>query len=167
MRPISIREDIRAETLRQAAKTERNSGMCRRLLGIAHLIEGGNRTEAQKIACLTVNTFRIWIQRFNTQGIEGLRAKKSTGRPPKLSVEVEQSLREKVLQGPSAKEGLARYRIIDLKNFLQEEHQISIGISGIWYILQDLKLTWKTGRQRHPKSDEDAQEAFKKTFRTG
>ena len=164
MRPIAIRQDIQAKILRQAARTERNSGVCRRLLGIAHLLEGGSRADAQKIACLTVNTFRIWIQRFNTRGIEGLRAKQTSGRPSKLTAQIEQRLREKVLQGPSPKEGLARYRIVDLKNFLQEEYQISISLSGIWYILEGLNLTWKTGRQRHPQSNKDAQEAFKKTF---
>lgn len=166
MRPTAIRQDIKAETLRQAAKREKNSGIVRRLLGIAHLIEGGSRSEAQKIGCLTLSTFRIWIERFNTYGIEGLRAKKSTGRPSKLTDEMINDLKEKVLQGPSVEEGLARYRIIDLQNFLEKKHQISLGVSGIWYILKDLNLSWKTGRQRHPRSDKEDQEAFKKTFQS-
>lgn len=67
------------------------------------------------------------------------------------------------MEGPRAEEGLARYRIVDLQRFLKEEHGITMGVSGIWYVLQDLNLSWKTGRQRHPKSDEATQEAFKKT----
>ncbi len=38
--------------------------------------------------------------------------------------------------------------------------------SGIWYTLQQLDLSWKTGRQRHPKSDDAVQDAFKKTSKT-
>jgi len=56
-----------------------------------------------------------------------------------------------------------RYRIVDIQHFLKEEHGIEMGLSGIWYKLQELELTWKTGRQRHPKSSEEGQEAFKKT----
>ena len=164
MRPTEIRQDIKAEVLRQTAKLEKDGGMCRRLLGIAHLLEGGSRSECHKISCLTVNTFRMWIQRFNRGGIEGLRSKKQTGRPCKLTTEVEQALRAKVLQGPSEKEGLVRYRLVDLQKFLKEEHNVSMGESGIWYVLQSLGLSWKTGRQRHPKSDGEAQEAFKKTL---
>jgi transposase len=164
MRPTEIRQDIKAEVLRQTAKLEKDGGMCRRLLGMAHLLEGGSRSESHTISCLTVSSFRIWIQRFNRDGIEGLRAKKPTGRPAKLTAEVEQALRVKVLQGPSAKEGLVRYRLVDFQKFLREEHNVSMGESGIWYVLQDLGLSWKTGRQRHPKSDEEAQEAFKKTL---
>ncbi len=61
-----------------------------------------------------------------------------------------EKLKSKVLSGPGADEGLVRYRIVDLQRFLREEHEISMGISGIWYNLQELNLTWKTGRQRHP-----------------
>lgn len=166
MRPIEIRDDIAPVILRRAAKEERDGVVCRRLLGIAHLLEGGSRSEAQKIACLTVNTFRIWIQRFNVQGIEGLRSKKSSGRPRKLTSEVELTLKEQVLKGPSSEDGIVRFRLVDLQSCLQKEHGVSIRLSGIWRQLQRLGFTWKTGRQRHPKSDEQVQEAFKKTLKT-
>lgn len=162
MRPIEIRGDIPSEALRRAAKSERDGVVCRRLLGIAHLLEGGSRPEAQKIACLTVNTFRVWIQRFNVQGIEGLRSKKPCGRVPKLTSEGERKLKEQVLQGPSPEEGIVRYRLVDLQSFLQKEYGTRLTLSGLWRQLQRLGLTWETGRQRHPKSDEQVQEAFKK-----
>lgn len=127
-------------------------------------MEGKSRSEAQKIACLTINNFRIWLKRFNEQGIEGLRARKRPGRPCKLSDEVKKRLKEKVLKGPLVEEGLCRYRLIDLQSFLKETYGISVTLSGVWRQLHALDLTWRTGRQRHPKSDESAQEAFKKTF---
>lgn len=163
MRAIEIRKDIEAEKLRKAAKKEKNGRIVQRLLGLAHLLEGGSRFEAEKIACLDTNNFRRWISRFNAEGIEGLESKTSPGRPRKLEVEVANRLKEKVQEGPSSKEGLARYRIKDLQVFLKEEYGITMGISGIWYVLQDLNLSWKSGRQRHPKSDEAKQETFKKT----
>lgn len=79
MRPNEIKKYISADLLRQEAKKEKNSGLCRRLLGIAHLIETGNRQEAQKICCLTVSNFLIWMRRFNEQEIQGLRRKKPNG----------------------------------------------------------------------------------------
>lgn len=158
-----LRRDIEVATLREAAKTERDGSVCRRLLGLAHLLETGNRDEAQKIACLTGSNFLIWMKRFNEQGIPGLQSKPCSGRPRKISEEVVTKLKEKVLAGPTATEHLVRYRIVDLQGFLKEEHQVSICQSGLWYYLQNFKLSWKTGRQRHPKSDAKTQEAFKKT----
>ena len=165
MRAVEIRKDIPGIDLRISAKKEKDGTMCRRLLGIAHLLDGGSRTEAQKIACLTVNIFRIWIRRFNEQGIEGLRSKKASGRPVKIAQPLEKLLKEKILKGPTPEEGLVRYRIVDIQRFLKEEHGVIMGLSGIWYKLQEFDLTWKTGRQRHPKSSEEAQDVFKKTLK--
>lgn len=159
-----MRRDISALALRQEAKTEKDSKVCRRLLGIAHLLEGGSRQEAEEIACLRVSNFRVWLKRFNELGIAGLRNKKAPGRLPIMSFQVQEALKKKVLEGPGTSEEIVRYRLVDLQKFLQEEHQVSMCLSGLWYQLQELGFTWKTGRQRHPRSEEEIQEAFKKTF---
>lgn len=164
MRAIEVRKDISGTELRRAAKGERSSAVCRRMLGMAHLIEGGSRIQAQRIACLTVNVFRTWIRRFNEEGIKGLLSKSSSGRPVKISHQIELLLKKKVLDGPTRDEGLVRYRIVDLQEFLKKECGISMSVSGIWYKLQSMGLTWKTGRQRNPNSSEEAQEAFKKAL---
>ena len=165
MKSIALRQDFLISVIRKAAKEEKCSRICRRLLGIAHLLEGGSREECQKIACLSASNFRTWIKRFNEFGIEGLKSKKPRGRPLKLSPEILEKLKSKVLSGPGADEGLVRYRIVDLQRFLREEHEVSMGISGIWYNLQELNLTWKTGRQRHSNSRTQIQETFKKSSR--
>lgn len=166
MHTIKLRTDVPSQELRNYAKHEKDARLCKRLLAIANLIDTNDRLASEKIACLSNSNFRIWIKRFNEEGIEGLMVKKQTGRPQKLTKEIKDSLREKVLNGPNEKDGLCRYRICDLQDFLKEEHDIKMGSSGIWYILQSLKLTWKTGRQRHPKSSDEVQETFKKTSKT-
>ena len=164
MRATEVREDISGAELRKAAKRESSSAVCRRMLGMAHLTDGGSRIQAQKIACLSVNNFRIWIKRFNAQGIKGLISKKPPGRKAKMSDQIELQLERKVLEGPGRDEGLVRYRIVDLQEFLKKEYDISMCASGIWYKLQGMGLTWKTGRQRNPNSSHEVQEAFKKTL---
>jgi len=163
MKRILLRTDITSSLIRASAKKEKCAKVCRRLLAIAALHDGCSRSEAEQIACLTPNVFRIWVKRFNAFGIEGIRDHKSTGRPVKLNACVRKALKEKVVNGPSTTEGLSRYRIVDLQDFLKNEHNITMTQSGIWYTLQDLDLSWKTGRQRHPKSDEVVQDTFKKT----
>lgn len=166
MKRIPLRTDINSSLIRASAKKEKCAKMCRRLLAIAALHDGYSRSEAEQIACLTPNVFRIWVKRFNAYGIEGTRDHKSTGRPVKLNASVRKTLKERVVTGPSTTESLSRYRIVDLQNFLKNEYNITMTQSGIWYNLQDLDLSWKTGRQRHPKSDEIVQDTFKKTSKT-
>lgn len=81
-----------------------------------------------------------------------------------MSLSLMEVLKAKVLSGPTISEGLVRYRIADLQEFLEEHHGIKYAISTIWYKLQELNLSWKTGRQRHPKSNEGVQEDFKKNL---
>ena len=164
MRLLELRKDIEVKALRQAAKVEKDSGLCRRLFGICHLLETGDLSGARSISCLTSVPFYYWVKRFNAEGIEGLKRRKVTGRPLKMSFEVEKKLKAKVIEGPTREESLVRYRLVDLQSFLKESYKIEMSISGIWRTLQKLKLTWKTVRQRHPQSDERVQEAFKKTF---
>lgn len=164
MRALELRKDIELKDLRRAAKVEKDSGLCRRLLGICHLLETGDLSGSRAISCLTAVPFYYWVKRFNAEGIEGLRRRRGAGRPLKMSVEVEKELQAKVLEGPKAEESLVRYRLVDLQTFLKEEHKIEGSISWIWRRLQRMGLSWKTSRQRHPQSDERVQENFKKTF---
>lgn len=163
MQATVVRSDIPVKELRIAVRKEKNSRICRRLLGIIHLLEGGSRQEAQDIACLSINVMRKWIKRFNQYGIEGLRSIKQTGRPPRMSLRIKEALKAKVLEGPGEGEGLSRYRLVDMKKYLKEEHGVNTSVTRIWNTCQEMKITWKTGRQRHPRSDEAAQQAFKKT----
>lgn len=164
MKPIQLRDDISAVSLRARAKGEGNAKVCRRLLAIAHLLDGGSSKEGREIACLSDMPFRRWIHRFNAMGIEGLNKHKHPGRVPKIDKNLAEALKAKVLQGPGKEEGIVRYRLVDLQLHLQNVHQICVGQSTIWYKLQDMRLTWKTCRQRHPKSNDVMQETFKKTL---
>lgn len=161
---IELRQDIDIQEIRKSAKKERNAKISRRMLAIAHLLEGGSLTEARKIACLSEMPMLRWTHRFNSEGIEGLRNRKLYGRPPKINSEVAEALKVKVLQGPDKSESLVRYRLVDLQRYLESTHNVYVKKSSLWNKLQEIRLTWKTPRQSHPKSDYAAQEAFKKTL---
>lgn len=161
---IKLRTDISLEELKAALKKETNVKVYRRLLGIIEVLEGGSRREAEDKAQLSMNIFRKWIVRFNESGISGLKSIKQTGRPAKINEEVGKALKEVVIKGPNEEDGIVRYRLVDLQKYLKTEHGISIAVSGVWEALDSMGITWKTGRQRHPQSNEEVQEVFKKNF---
>jgi len=163
MRAMQLRGNISSAELRLRAKSERDPKLCRRLIAIAHILDGGTLAEARNIACVSEVPFRVWMHRYNAVGINGLKNKRKSGRPTKINAQVAQDLQSKVLSGPTELDGIVRYRIVDLQNYLRTTHGISMCVSGVWRKLQQLNLSWKTCRQRHPKANELAQEAFKKT----
>ncbi len=160
---IDIRKDIKLEEVYKRAKQEKHAKIRARLLAIAAVLEGNTRTHAAKLAGITINNIRIWIRRFNEQGFEGLSSKKQTGRPFLWTAQVEQFLKEKVLEGACFEvDNRVVYRLKDLQNLMKEKFGLHYGISTIWYKLKQLDLSWISVRRQHPKSNLSVQEDFKK-----
>ena len=73
-RPVPLRTDYDADTLRQLAKQSRVPRQIRRLLVLAAAYEGKSRSEAARIGGMDRQTLRDWVIRFNGEGPEGLGA---------------------------------------------------------------------------------------------
>jgi hypothetical protein len=70
--PIPLRTDFDAATLRREAKRAKDAGQARRLLALASIYDGANRTEAAKIGGVTLQIVRDWVLKFNGHGPSGL-----------------------------------------------------------------------------------------------
>jgi len=163
IREIEIREDISLEDIYKRARQEKNGRVRARLLGIAAVLEGEARAKGARIAGLTINNFRSWIARFNEKGFEGVLSKKPPGRSSKLTDAAKASLRAKILRGPNyKKEGIVSYRLVDIQDYLQKNFGICYGLSGVWYMLKELELSWLCPRPQHPQSDARKIASFKK-----
>ena len=84
---IELREDFGADDLRRCAARAKDAAQTRRLLALAAVLDGMNRTEAARIGGMDRQTLRDWAHRFNQHGPDGLIDIKPSGRPPRLSDE--------------------------------------------------------------------------------
>jgi transposase len=128
-RAVSLREDFGTAELRRLATRATDAAQARRLLALAAVRDGMNRTEAARIGGMDRQTLRDWVHRFNQHGPNGLIDIKPTGRPPKLGDEQREALKRLVEAGPDpAKDGVVRWRCVDLKRVLGQRFG---GLSGI------------------------------------
>ena len=97
-------------------------------------------------------------------GIEGLREKKGRGLHPKLSLDKHESFKQAVLELQHNRNG-GRIRGEDVLSLMQEKFGIDCSIDTAYRTLARVDLVWITGRSIHPKTNLDAQEAFKKTLK--
>ena len=74
--------------------------MACRLLGLANVVDGMSRERAARQAGMDRQTLRDWVIRFNAEGIEGLRDRPRSGRPPWLADGQLAALTALVLRGP-------------------------------------------------------------------
>jgi transposase len=162
-----IRDDIPAGELRRRARRETNGRVASRLLGLANALDGMDRGQAARLAGMDRQTLRDWVIRFNAEGIEGLRDRPKSGRPPWLDEGQQAALRALVLRGPDPdRDGVSTWRAKDLCGIVEARFGVAYSENGMLRLLHDLDLSWQKARPIHPAADPKAQERFKKNSRT-
>ena len=82
---LSLRTDYSPAELRRLAKKTKDNNQSRRLLSLAAVLDGMNRTDAARIGGMDRQTLRDWVHRFNNQGPDGLCDVHAGGFEPRLS----------------------------------------------------------------------------------
>jgi len=107
---LLLRNDFNAVRLRRFARTCQDNRQIRRLLALAAVYDGMNRTQAARIGGMDRQTLRDWVHRFNEDGPDGLSNRKGAGRPRLLSDEQMRELSVIVETGPEWEIGRASCR---------------------------------------------------------
>jgi transposase len=160
---IGLRGDFDGAALRRLARTTKSANQGRRLLALAEIYDGGNRTAAARIGGVGLQIVRDWVVRFNARGPDGLLDGKAPGKRSLLNDAQRQALMTVVESGPiPAIHGVVRWRLIDLVRWLHEEFAISLDETTVGRELKKLGYVKLTARPRHHAQNEHALEAFKK-----
>lgn len=161
---VGLRGDFTAADLRGLAGKVKDADQVRRLLALAAVYDGMDRTAAARIGGMDRQTLRDWAHRFNESGPAGLINVKPTGRRPKLSVEQQEVLRQLVEAGPDPeRDGVVRWRCADLQRVLGQRFGVDLSTVAIGRVLKKLGFSHISARPRHPAQDPQAIAAFKKT----
>jgi transposase len=161
------RGDLTPADLRKASAKCADGAQVRRILAVALVLDGRPRTEAAALNGMDRQTLRDWVHRYNTDGIEGLKSRKSPGRDPLLTEAQKAELRELVIKGPDpAVHKVVRWRCADLRAEVARRWSVEVHESTIGAWLGELGLTRLQPRPVHPKKDAEAETTFKKTSPT-
>src|SRR5580704_3161461 len=162
------RLDLTAADLRAAATQTKNASAARRMLCLAMVLEGCDRTTAAEACGMDRQTLRDWVHRYNAEGLRGLYDRKPPGASPKLTAEQRAALAAMVEAGPDPEvHGVVRWRRVDLRDELQRRFGVELHERSVGKVLTRLGYRRLSVHPRHPEADEDAQEAFKKTSPRG
>ena len=100
--------------------------------------------------------------RFNAEGPDGLIDRKAPGKAPTLTPEHRAALANAVEAGPEPwPDGVVRWRLIDLVQWLWEEFWVSVSAATVGRELRALGFRKLSARPRHYAQDPEAAEAFK------
>ena len=162
---LRLREDYGARDLRALARGTGDANQTRRLLALAAIYEGASRGAAAVIGGVQRQTVRDWVAAFNAHGPLGLIDGKAPGQRPLLDGEQRAALRRIVEAGPDpAVDGLVRWRLIDLAQWVFAEFGIAISKQTLSRTLRQMGYRKLSARPRHQAQDPAALAAFKKSF---
>lgn len=159
-----LRKDLSAVELRVMAAREEDAAAARRMLAIALVIDGADRTTAARTCGMERQTLRDWVHRYNAQGLAGLYDRKAPGARPKLSAPQLAVLSALVEAGPDpVVHKVVRWRRCDLRDELKRRLGIDVRERTVGTYLAKLGYRRLSVRPQHPVSDAEDQEAYKKT----
>jgi len=127
------RLDLSATDLRKSAGRSRDAKASRRMLALALVLEGVDRTRAAESCGMDRQTLRDWVHRYNAEGLAGLSDRWKGARVPRLDPAQMAELAAWVEAGPDPeRDGVVRWRRSDLarriaSTFGVEVHERTVG----------------------------------------
>ncbi len=159
---LPLRVDFDAVQSRAAAKKTKDGPQARRLLALAAIYDGASRTEAALIGGVTLQIVRDWVLKFNADGPEGLLDRKAPGQPSRLNDAHRAALAAVIESGPTpAVHGVVRWRLVDLCQWLWEEHHVTVAKQTLSRELRAMNYRKLSARPRHHAQADGAIDLFK------
>src|ERR1700726_4590351 len=113
-----FRSEPGAAELRRLARHE-SGRVCQRVLMIANMLEGMEHEEAARLAGLSRSAAYEWHNRYEEDGIEGLRDRPRPGRQPRVDAVTSARFKERMVAGAALeRDGVVAFRGVDA----QREH---------------------------------------------
>ena len=145
------------------AKRSRHPRERMRLLALAHLKDGKSVIEAARAIKVTRNAVYTWLRAFRDKGLDGLKEKGGRGAKLKLPVSEHEAFRKAVLKLQENRPG-GRIKGEDILELMQKEFGITCTTRSVYNHLKRANIVWVSARSKHPKSDPEVQESYKKNF---
>ena len=115
-----------------------------------------------KIFKVSVRTVFRWINKFISEGIEGLKDQPKGHYQPKLTESQKNQLKHWILSGTNSNGESVHWTLAKIASEIHSEFGVTLTTTAIWKNLKKMKLTLKKPRPIHHQADKPAQEVFKK-----
>lgn len=159
---VQLSDEMKQINFHALAQKEKNPKARVRLLALMHIKNGKNKTETASMLGLNRGTVKTLIERVNQKGLEGIKDSPRPGRPAFIAGEAAKEFGDKFLEAQKNRKG-GRLTGYDAQRMLAEQG-VEYKMSAVYNLLERLNFSWVSSRSAHPKRDEEAQAAFKKTL---
>src|SRR6266481_9391999 len=134
-----FRSEPGAAELRRLARRERGR-VCQRVLMIANMLEGMEHEEAARSAGLSRSAAYEWHNRYEEDGIEGLRDRPRPGRQPRVDAVTSARFKERIVAGAELeRDAVLAFRGLDAQRILEYHVDIDCSVASTYRLLHRIK----------------------------
>ena len=148
------------EELRDRSHREREAKQRDRYRAVLLALEGHRTETIMHTLAGSKNFVQRWVYAYRDSGLEAIRPKRPSGRPPKLPVSQEPSFKERFLSGPTQGDGVCSLRAQEARRILEEEFGVHYTLAGVYDLMHRLGLSCLAPRPRHRKNDPKQMQAW-------
>ena len=153
--------------MRSLCRREKLAQRAQRMRVVVLAMEGFSAEQIAERVGLCRRAVQRWVARFNANDLDGLDDAPGRGKSPLLSSEQEDWLRRRLDAGPTPEDGVCTLRGKDVQRIIEQEFGKIRSLDAMYHLLHKLGYESLKPRPRHPSSNSEAQEAFKKVSRRG
>ncbi|AQQ54201.1 transposase [Planococcus lenghuensis] len=158
-----MNREAEIQELQIAMNTEKERRMFERFQAVKLVLEGKTRKEAAKVIGRTEHTVGSYVAAYKKNGLAGLRRGTSTGRPPKLTGEQQEELREIIAYKTPADVGFparANWTLALAVELIEREWGETYSPKGLSQLFESLGLSFTRSTYPLKKADPEKQAAF-------
>ena len=164
--PLKLPSDFDQYNYTNLSRSEKNPKNKVRLLAMANIKAGMTLKSIAPVLNVHWKTIQQWLYRFRKEGISGLYVRSTKEKPTKLGADIEKWISQFMEALYSTSVG-GRITGKQLHKIVCKEFSVSCSFKTIYNTLHRLNLSWISCRSKHPKSDKEVQEVYKKLCRSG
>lgn len=157
-------ENATPEELRVAMEAAPNKRSYVRLAAVRSLLLGITRATVCQQFCRSDRMVRLWIEQFNTGGIDGLITRPKPGRPRKVKLERVRDLLLPVLENP-AQAGQVHWTGVKVHGYLKEQLAVELGYRTAVRWLHELDFHLRVPQPWPERQNEEQRTTFQEELR--
>lgn len=163
---LKLPSDFDKYNYSKLARSEKNPKNRVRLLAMANIKAGMTLESIAVVLNVHWKTIQQCLYRFRKEGISGLYVRSTKQKATKLGADIEKWISQFMEALYSSPVG-GRITGKQLHKIVCKEFSVSCSLKTIYNTLYRLNLSWISCRSKHPKSDTEVQELYKKLCRSG
>ena len=157
---ISLHNRQDLQQLRDRTRLERNAKQRDRYRAVLLALEGNQTKTIMQMLGRSKNFVQRWSYAYRDGGIDAIAPQRRPGRASKLTEIQEQQFRQRMLDGPTQKDGVCSLRGKDARRIIEQEFGVCYSLPGVYDLLHRLGFSSLQPRPKHRKNDPQAMQEW-------